>query len=28
MGHLKIVRGGHRLLSARHNLDTAYLFRF
>jgi IS605 OrfB family transposase len=25
MGHLKIVHGGHRLLSARHNLDTAKL---
>jgi hypothetical protein len=25
MGHLNIVRGGHRLLSARHNLDTAKL---
>jgi hypothetical protein len=25
MGRLKIVHGGHRLLSARHNLDTAKL---
>jgi hypothetical protein len=25
VGHLKIVRGGHRLLNTRHNLETAKL---